>query len=86
MHFKWLHELSNPSFQNVVAFAVPGSPTFTTPGLRTSSDTLNAGVGLTFLSCGCTAKTWSLEAVYDYFWQPDSYSAHQAMIKLTIHF
>jgi uncharacterized protein with beta-barrel porin domain len=86
VHFKWLHELSNPAFQNVAAFAVPGSPTFTTPGLRTSADTLDAGIGLTFLSCGCTAKTWSLEAVYDYFWQPDNYSANQAMIKLTVHF
>jgi outer membrane autotransporter protein len=86
LHFKWLHELINPSMQNSAAFAVAGSPSFTTPGLREAPNTLDVGTGLTFLSCNCTAKTWSVEAVYDYFWRSDLYSANQVMLRFTARF
>jgi hypothetical protein len=64
VHFNWLHELNNPTLTNTASFA--GLLPFSTPGFKTANDTLNAGVGFTFLSCACTAKTWSVEAVYDY--------------------
>jgi len=86
VHVKWYHELINPTLQNTAAFALAGSPSFTTPGLRTADDTFNPGVGVTFLSCACTGKTWTLEAVYDYFWRSDAYSANQAMIRFTTRF
>jgi outer membrane autotransporter protein len=86
VHFKWLHELANPALQNTAAFAPTGSATFTTPGLRTSDETYDLGGGLTFLSCSCSAETWSLEAVYDYHWRTDNYSAHQGMIRLSARF
>jgi outer membrane autotransporter protein len=86
MHFKWLRELVNPVLSNTAAFSAAGSPSFTTPGLKTSEDTLNLGVGLQFLSCGCTAGTWSLEAVYDHDWGSRRYSADQGMIRFTARF
>ena len=86
-HFKWFHELVNPRLQNNwTALAFTGSETFTTQGPKTGADTFDGGVGLTFLSCSCTAMTWSLEAVYDFFWRTDSYTANQFMIRFTAHF
>jgi outer membrane autotransporter protein len=87
MHFKWLYEIANPTVKNTATFAVAGgSPSFTTPGFREGDNTFNLGAGLTFLSCGCTAGTWSLEAVYDHYWRSKGYSADQGMIKATIRF
>jgi outer membrane autotransporter protein len=86
IHFKWLREIVNPTVLNTAAFTAAGSPPFTTPGLQAGDDTLNLGVGLTFLSCGCTARIWSLEAVYDHEWRSGRYSADQGMIKLTARF
>jgi hypothetical protein len=48
VHFSWLHELNNPTLTNTAVFA--GLLPFSTPGLKTANDTLNAGVGFTFLS------------------------------------
>ena len=84
--FKWFHELVNPRLQNTFAEALFPSQSFTLQGPRTAADTLNPGVGLTFLSCACTAKTWSLEAVYDYYWSADNYSANQFMVRFTARF
>jgi len=86
IHFKWLRELVNPTVTNTAAFAVAGSPSFTIPGFKEGDNTFNLGVGLTFLSCGCTARTWSLEAVYDHYWRSEGYSADQGMIKATVRF
>jgi outer membrane autotransporter protein len=87
VHFKWYHELINPRIQNTwAALAFTGSESFTTQGPKTAADTLNPGVGLTFLSCACTAKTWSLEGVYDYYWSANNYSANQFMIRFTGRF
>jgi len=84
-HFKWLHEIYNPTLQNSASFTV-GSPVFSTPGLKTADDTLNVGAGITFLSCACSAKTWALEAVYDFDWRTDSYAAQQVMLKFSARF
>ena len=81
-HAKWLHLLNNPTAQNSGSFIADGTP-FTAFGRANSPDTYNVGAGLTFLSCGCAAKTWSLEAVYDYYWRADSYSAHKGMLKIS---
>jgi uncharacterized protein with beta-barrel porin domain len=86
VHVKWLHELINPAIGNTVAFTAAGSPNFAVPGLRAAADTINLGAGLTLLSCACTAKTWALEAVYDYYLRNDRYSAHQVMLRFASRF
>jgi outer membrane autotransporter protein len=86
VHFNWFYELANPTMVNNAAFAIPGSLNFSTPGLKTANSTLNGGIGFTFLSCACTAKRWSVEAVYDHYWRSDHYSANQGMIKFTMRF
>ena len=87
LHFKWLHELVNPTLENTATLAAAGSSSLTTPGLRSAPDTLDAGAGLTLLSCAsCGARTWSVEAVYDYYWRNDDYSAQQVMLQISDRF
>ena len=86
IHAKWLHALINPTVSQNATFAATGSGAFTTPGLRSGSDTLNLGAGITLFTCSCEAHSWSVEAVYDYYVRNDSYSAHQAMIKFSAKF
>jgi outer membrane protein OmpA-like peptidoglycan-associated protein len=83
IHFRWLRDLYNPMLQNTAAFNIAGSPSFTTPGLKTADDTFDIGVGVTLLS---DRRRWSLEAVYDYEWRSDDYAAHQATLKFTYRF
>jgi outer membrane autotransporter protein len=86
VHAKWLHKLSNPDLTQTASYSAAGSASFTTAGLRTADDTFNAGAGLTFLSCKCGSKTWSIEGVYDYDWTNEGYDAHQVMAKVTMRF
>ncbi len=86
VHVKWLHKLMNPTLEQKAAYIAPGSKTFKTTGLKTADDTYNAGAGLTFLSCACGGKTWSIEGVYDYEWTDSGYGAHQGMAKAVIRF
>src|SRR5258708_4263651 len=86
VHVKWLRELYNPTMMNVAAFAPAGSPLFAAPGIKAAPDTFNIGTGITLLSCACSAKTWSLEAVYDYDRRTDNYDAHQVMMKFSSRF
>jgi uncharacterized protein with beta-barrel porin domain len=86
IHFKWLHELYNPTLTETASFAVPGAPTFATPGLKTSDDTFDIGAAVTLLSCACTARTWTVEAAYDYEWRSDNYYSHQGMVRLSARF
>ncbi len=86
VHAKWLHELSNPMVRQTSAFAVAPGASFTTRGLKAAADTGNIGAGLTILSCSCSVRTWSLEAVYDYYQGSDKYSAHQGMLKFSARF
>ena len=86
IHTKWFHELSNPTLTQTASFEIVGSPSFTAPGLKTANDTLNIGTGIAILSCKCTARDWSVEAVYDYYWRSDNYSAHQGMLRLSARF
>ncbi len=84
-HAKWLYMLANPTLQNTASFAL-GSPTFVTPGLSTFPSMFNVGAGITFLNCGCAAKTWSFEAVYDFYARSDNYFAHAGMLRFTSRF
>jgi uncharacterized protein with beta-barrel porin domain len=84
-HAKWLYMIANPTLQNTATFQA-GSAPFTTPGLTNYPSMFNAGAGLTFLSCSCAAKTWSLEAVYDFYARSDSYFAHAGMVRFTSRF
>ena len=84
-HFKWLHDIASPKLANTASFTA-GSPQFSTPAVKNSPDTFNLGAGLTFLTCSCSANNWSVEAVYDYYWRPDNYSAHQGTVKFSARF
>jgi uncharacterized protein with beta-barrel porin domain len=86
VHTKWLHEISNPALVQNAAFTTPGSSSFTTQGMKTADNTYNVGAGLTLFSCDCSDKKLSVEAVYDYDWRQDGYSAHQGMLKLSSRF
>ena len=86
IHFKWLYELVNPTFQNTAALTAVGSPSFTSAGLQAAATTLNIGAGLTLLSCACETRTWSVEAVYDFYWRTDNYSANQATLEASYRF
>ncbi len=85
-HFRWFHELSNPTLEQSAVFAAPGSASFTTQGLKTSDDTFNVGTGVTLLSCSCSSATWSVEAVYDFDWTNEGYIANQGMVRFTSRF
>jgi outer membrane autotransporter protein len=86
IHAEWLHELSNPTMSQTASFTAAGSPSLTTSGLRMGADTLNLGAGLTLLTCSCSTKAWSLEAVYDYYRRSDNYTANQGSLKFTRRF
>ena len=86
VHAKWFHELTNPTVSNTAAFSAVGSPSFTTRGINTADDTFNVGAGVTILSCGCATRVWAVEAVYDYYWRPDNYSAQQVALRYTARF
>ncbi len=86
LHAKWLHSIANPDIRETAAFNVPGSDSFTTPGYRTGADIFNGGAGITLLSCACTTKLWSIEAVYDFYARTRGYVAHAGMLKYTRSF
>jgi uncharacterized protein with beta-barrel porin domain len=86
VHAKWFHELTNPTVSNTAAFSAAGSTAFTTTGIKTADDTFNVGAGLTILSCGCATRVWAVEAVYDYYWRSDDYTAHQVALRYTARF
>ena len=87
VHFKWLHELVNPTLENTATLTAAGASPLTALGLKSADDTLDACAGLTLLSCAsCGARTWSVEAVYDYYWRNDDYSAQQVMLEISDRF
>ena len=86
VHARWLHALQNPALEQTASFRSVGSASFTTPGLKPAEDTLNAGAGLTLLSCACSSRNWSVEAVYDFYGRNDGYTAHQGMVRLSGRF
>ena len=85
-HFNWFHEFANPDLGQTARYTAAGSSSFKTSGLRTDDNTFNVGGGLTLLSCVCSSTTWSLEAVYDHYWNNTGYSANQVMMRFTSRF
>ncbi len=75
LHTNWLHSFGNTKMSNNASFTA-GGPGFTASSMAPERDMYEVGAGITL--AGNTA--WSLEAVYDYQWQSEQYSAHQAMI------
>jgi outer membrane autotransporter protein len=86
VHAKWLHEFLNAPFSRSATFVAPGSTSFDTFGLRPSPETINLGTGVTLLSCACDTRSWSVEAVYDFYWRTRGYSAHQGMLEASYRF
>jgi len=85
-HFNWFHELLNPDLEQTAKYTAAGSSSFTTSGPDAADNLFNVGGGLNLLSCACSATTWSLEAVYDYYWTNEDYSANQVTVRLTSRF
>jgi uncharacterized protein with beta-barrel porin domain len=86
LHLKWLHELLGINTQGTAVFTAAGSTPFVTSGLNAARDTLDAGAGLTLLSCGCSARTWSVEGIYDFYWRDRNFSAHQVTLAASYRF
>jgi outer membrane protein OmpA-like peptidoglycan-associated protein len=83
IHIKWLRELNNPAVQDSASFSYAGSGVILAPGLKAAADTLDIGAGLTLLA---SERIWSFEAIYDYEWRSDHYSAQQGSLKFTYRF
>jgi uncharacterized protein with beta-barrel porin domain len=86
LHAKWLHELLGVNTQGTAVFTATGSTPFVTSGLNAARDTLDVGAGLTLLSCGCSARTWSVEGIYDYYLRSRNFSAHQVTLAASYRF
>jgi len=86
VHFKWLHEFLGENPLNTAVFTATGSTPFVTSGLSTAPDTLDIGTGVTLLSCSCSERTWSVEAIYDFFWRSRNYAAHQVTVAAAYRF
>jgi outer membrane autotransporter protein len=86
IHARWLHQFSNPTMTQTASFSAVASSSFVVPGRQASENTFNVGAGITLLSCNCTTRAWSLEAVYDYFRRDDGYEANQAMLRFASRF
>jgi outer membrane autotransporter protein len=80
IHFDWLHSFGGETMKNTAQFT-SGGAAFASVGLKPNRNVYDAGAGVVFASAGA----WSLQATYDYQWRNDSYSAHQAMIRLAFH-
>jgi uncharacterized protein with beta-barrel porin domain len=85
VHAKWLHDFSSTTMHQNAAFAGGGS-SFSTNGIKQDRDMFNVGAGVTFLSCNCGDKTWTVKGVYDYKWSQSSYSAHQVSMIASMKF
>jgi outer membrane autotransporter protein len=86
VHVKWLHEFLNAPFRDTATFVAVGSSSFDTFGLKPSPETVNLGAGVTLLSCACDTRSWSVEAVYDFYWRARGYSANQVMLEASYRF
>ena len=84
-HFKWLHDFNSTTMEQEATFA-GGSTKFTTNGINQDRDMFNIGAGLTFLSCKCDDKSWSLKALYDYKWNQSGYASNQVSAMASLKF
>ena len=84
-HVKWLHDFSSTTMLQNAAFT-GGGATFTTQGITQDRELFNVGAGVTFLSCNCGEKTWTVKGLYDYKWNQSNYSSHQLSVIASIKF
>jgi len=76
VHVKWLHDFRSTTMQQDATFAGGGS-SFSTEGVKQDRDLFNVGAGVSFLSCNCGEKAWTVKGLYDYKWNDSSYSSHK---------
>ena len=76
IHAKWSHDFESTSTAQNVAFT-GGGARFTVHGVEQDRDMYNVGVGMSFLSCNCGQKAWTLKGLYDYKWNDSEYASHQ---------
>ena len=84
-HFKWLHDFSSTTMRQEAAFT-GGGGTFTVQGVNQDRDLYNVGAGVTYLSCKCDDRTWTVKGLYDYKWNNSSYSSHQLSVIASLKF
>jgi uncharacterized protein with beta-barrel porin domain len=85
VHAKWLHDFSSTTMQQTAAFT-GGGLAFSTQGISQDRDLYNVGAGVTFLSCKCGEKTWTVKGLYDYKWNQSNYSSHQVSLIASLKF
>ena len=79
VHVKWLHDFKSTTTEQDVAFT-GGGASFNVRGVEQDRDMYNVGVGMTFLSCNCDQKAWTVKGLYDYKWNNSDYASHQLAV------
>jgi uncharacterized protein with beta-barrel porin domain len=85
VHAKWLHDFSSTTMQQNASFA-GGGAVFSTQGIDQDRELYNVGAGVTFLTCNCDGKTWSIKGLYDYKWNQTKFSSHQLSVLGSLKF
>jgi uncharacterized protein with beta-barrel porin domain len=85
VHAKWLHDFMSTTMHQDAAFA-GGSGTFSASGIKQDRDLFDVGAGITFLTCNCSHESWTVEALYDYKWNQNNYSANQVSVVARMKF
>jgi subtilase-type serine protease len=85
VHAKWMHDFGTTTMQQNTAFT-GGGTTFTTQGVTSDRELFNVGAGVTFLSCKCGEKAWTVKGLYDYKWNQSNYSSHQLSVIASLKF
>lgn len=79
VHLKWLHDFSSTTMQQDASFT-GGGANFRTQGIKQDREMFNVGAGISFLSCNCGEKAWTVKGLYDYKWNQSDYSSHKLSI------
>lgn len=79
VHVKWLHDFKSTTTEQDVAFT-GGGASFNARGVEQDRDMYNVGVGMSFLSCNCDQKAWTVKGLYDYKWNGSEYASHQLAV------
>ena len=85
VHAKWLHDFSSTTMLQNASFS-GGGAVFSTQGIDQDRELYNVGAGVTFLTCNCDGKTWSIKGLYDYKWNQSKFSSHQLSVLGSLKF
>jgi uncharacterized protein with beta-barrel porin domain len=85
VHAKWLHDFSSTTMAQNASFS-GGGAVFSTQGVDQDRELYNVGAGVTFLTCNCDGKTWSIKGLYDYKWNQTKFSSHQLSVLGSLKF